>query len=159
MDEGRGWLRAAAVCAWVTAVGFGGPCAWAIWRLADTGVVPTLLGYPVYGGGGFEDLGFSTTVPMLVGFLVVCLMEAYVGFRLWGGHSDGAALALVALAPGALVWWGFALPVAPVLAVVRTLCVAVGWQARTSGTHRGTPGGAHRGSHRGSHRGRPQLRS
>jgi hypothetical protein len=150
MDDGRGWLRAGAACAWFTAVGFGGPCVWSIWKLRETGVVPTLLGYPTYGGGPFEDLGFATSLPMLGGFLLVCVMEAYVGWRLWGGHSDGAALALVALVPGALFWWGFALPVAPVVAVVRTLCVAVGWQAHT---------GTRRGSHGGAHHGRPQLRS
>lgn len=150
MDEGRGWLRAAAACSWFTAVGFGGPCAWSIWTLADTGTVPTLLGYPTYGGGPFEDLGFTTTVPLLAGFLATCLLEAYAGVRLWGGHPDGAALALVALAPGALYWWGFALPVAPVVAVVRTMCVAVGWQARR---------GPSTGRRAGRHSGRPQLRS
>lgn len=143
MDEGRGWLRAAAACAWLTALGFGGPCAWAIWQVTQTGVVPTLLGFPVYGGGPFEDLGFPTTLPLLVGFLATCLLELVAGIRLWLGRPDGAALAMLALAPGALFWWGFALPVAPVVAVVRTVCVAVGMQTSRrsprAGRHTGRP--------------------
>ena len=47
-------LRAAAALAWVTGLGFGLPCTYAIWYFADRGEVWTFLGFPTYGGGPFE---------------------------------------------------------------------------------------------------------
>ena len=38
--------RAAVVLAWITGLGFGLPCGYAIWYLADRGDVWTFLGFP-----------------------------------------------------------------------------------------------------------------
>jgi hypothetical protein len=47
--------RAAVVLAWITGLGFGLPCGYAIWYLADRGDVWTFLGFSTYGRGPFED--------------------------------------------------------------------------------------------------------
>ena len=55
-------LRVAAGLLWFTGLGFGLPCLWGIWQLRATGQVPTLFGFPSYGGGPFERHGIHTTV-------------------------------------------------------------------------------------------------
>ncbi len=52
-------LRAAALLAWFSGLGFGLPCIYAIWYLADRGHVWTFLGFPTYGGEPFEGIGFD----------------------------------------------------------------------------------------------------
>jgi hypothetical protein len=57
--------------------------------------------------------------------------EAVAGWLVWGGHKSGAILALVLLPIGAVFWWGFALPIPPILALVRTALIVVAWRALT----------------------------
>jgi hypothetical protein len=94
--------------------------------------IPLVLGFPAYGGGAFERRGFPTTIPLLAGFLAVCIFEAVAGSLLWGGNKAGAVLAILLLVPGAVYWWGFDLPYPPVIAVARTALIALGWSSLTS---------------------------
>ena len=119
-------LRVAGGLAVLTGLGFGIPCVLGIRHLVATGEIWTFVGYPTYGKGPFERHGISTTVPLMLGFLVVCLVETVVGVRLWGGHRDGAVAALVLLPVEAVFWWGFALPIPPLVALART-ALLLGW--------------------------------
>jgi len=102
-------------------LGFGLPCLFGIRHLARTGEVWTFLGFPTYAGGPFERAGIQTSVPLLVGFLVVCLLEVLVGVLLWTGTSYAPGLSY-ALLPFELVFWlGFALPLGPPLGLARTV--------------------------------------
>jgi hypothetical protein len=112
--------KATAVCTWALGLMFGLPCAYGIWYLADTGQVWTFLGFPVYGGGPWEDFGIDTTVPLLVGFLLVCAAELVLGWMLWRGNRDGVPLAFALLPLEIAFWIGFALPLGPVLGLART---------------------------------------
>lgn len=89
--------------------------------------IPYVFGFPAYGGGGFERHGLVTTVPMLIGFLLVCLIEGYAGLLLWNGHKAGGILALILLIPGAIYWWGFDLPYPPIAAIIRTIFILINW--------------------------------
>ena len=122
-------LRVAAVLVWIAAAGLGIPCLLAIRNLSSGRGIPLVLGFPAYGGGAFERHGLRTTVPLVAGFLLVCILEGVAGWLLWGGHRTGAILALALLAPGALYWWGFDLPYPPILAIVRTILIVVGWSS------------------------------
>jgi len=99
---------------------------WSIWKLRATGEIPTLLGYPTFDPGPFERHGLPTSVPSLLAFLAVCLLEAIAGTRVWGEHLDGGILALALLPVEAVFWWGFALPIPPLFAVARTILL-LGW--------------------------------
>ena len=122
-------LRAAAVLLWINGVGFGVCCLPGIRNLLAGRDIPMILGFPAYGRGPFERHGVSTTVPLLVGFLLVCILECVAGWLLWSGHTSGAVLAMVLLPFGAIYWWGFALPIPWIFAAVRTVLIALSWQS------------------------------
>ena len=122
-------LRIAALLHWFVAVGFGVFCIPAIRSLREGGGIPFVWGFPAYGQGPFERIGIPTTVPLLAAFLLVCILEAVAGYLLWGGHMAGAVLALVLVPVGGLFWWGFALPIPPLLALVWTILILLNWQA------------------------------
>ncbi|MCC7451940.1 MAG: hypothetical protein IT324_31320 [Anaerolineae bacterium] len=121
-------LRAAAILHWLIAVGLGVFCFPAIRNLLIGRDIPTVMGLPAYGRGPFERAGIPTTIPLLAAFLLVCILEAVAGFLLWGGYKSGASLALVLLPVGGVFWWGFALPIPPIFALVWTILILLGWQ-------------------------------
>ncbi len=43
--------------------------------------------------------------------------------------SSGAWMALALVPIGAVFWWGFALPIPPLVAVVRTILLVVYWRS------------------------------
>jgi hypothetical protein len=123
-------LRAAAVLSWVLAVGFGSFDIPAIASVARGDDVWYFIGWPTYGDGPFEQLGIPTSVPLLVGFLLVAVAEVIVGLLLWKGRRVGSVLSIVLLPIELAYWIGFALPVGPVLGLVRTVLVILGERRR-----------------------------
>jgi hypothetical protein len=65
--------RTAAICAWLSAFGFGLPGIPAIAHFRRARRSVDLHGVPTYGKGPFEDVGISTSTSLLVAFLVVCI--------------------------------------------------------------------------------------
>ncbi|MGH3474074.1 MAG: hypothetical protein ACRDOT_04090 [Aeromicrobium sp.] len=47
------------------------PTVYGAWYLARQGEVWTLFGFPTYGGGPFERMGISTTVPLMAAFALL----------------------------------------------------------------------------------------
>ena len=122
-------LRVASILLWINGVGFGVCCLPGIRNLLTGRDIPTILGFPAYGRGPFERVGLPTTVPLLTAFLVVCALEVAAGFFVWSGSTPGAILAIALLPAGAFFWWGFALPIPPIFAIVRTVLIVVGWRS------------------------------
>jgi hypothetical protein len=122
-------LRAAAILLWFTALGFGVFCLPAISNLLKGRDIPYVMGFPAYGKGPFERIGIPTTVPLLAAFLLVCILEGVAGWYLWGGHKGSAILAFVLVPAGAIFWWGFALPIPPIFALIRTILIVLSWQS------------------------------
>jgi len=122
-------LRVAAILLWFTAIGFGIFCFPAIGNLLTGRDIPYVMGFPAYGKGPFERFGISTTVPLLAAFLLVCILEGLAGWLLWEGYKVGAILSLVLIPVGAIFWWGFALPIPPIFALVRTILIGLSWQS------------------------------
>ena len=125
---GLALLRIAAILHWIVAVGFGVFCFPAIGNLLSGRSIPIVMGFPAYGQGPFERVGIPTTIPLLAAFLLVCILEGVAGVLLWGGYRSGAVLALALLPVGAVFWWGFALPIPPIFAVVWTILILLSWQ-------------------------------
>lgn len=120
-------LRIVSIMLWFTAIGFGVFCPPAISNLLKGQDIPYVMGFPAYGKGPFENVGIPTTVPLLGAFLLVCVLEGIAGWMLWNGLKAGAILALVMLPVGAIFWWGFALPIPPIIAVIRTILILLSW--------------------------------
>jgi hypothetical protein len=118
---GSGRRLGAAAAAGLAGLGFGVPCAFGIVHLAETGEVWQFLGFPTYGDGPFDHIGVSTTVPLLLGFLAVCVAEVGLAVAiqrrsLWAGKASTVLL------PFELVYWtGFALPFGFVFGLARVL--------------------------------------
>jgi hypothetical protein len=120
-------IRIAAILLWITSFGFGIFCFPAIWSLIAGRGVPIVFGFPAYGKGPFERIGIPTTAPLVAGFLLVSLVDGVAGWLLWGGHRSGAILLFATLPFGAVYWWGFALPIPPVLIAASTVLAAIAW--------------------------------
>ena len=117
----------AAILVWFDAIGLAIPGLIGVRSLLAGRGVPLVLGYPSYGGGAFERAGIATSIPLLLAFLVVLIAEIPAGSMLWQGQRSGAVLALVLLLPEAIFWWGFDLPIPPILAVLRVVTIALAW--------------------------------
>jgi hypothetical protein len=116
-------LRAAGVVSVLLGLGFGIPGVLGAIHLARTGEVWTFLGFPAYGGGPFERFGLTTSVPLLVGFVVVCAAEVVLGGLLWADAAHAALLSHLLLPFEFFFWIGFALPFGPLLGIARTALV------------------------------------
>lgn len=124
-------LRVAAVLLWVSGIGLGIPCITAIRSLRAGHGIPRLFGFPAYGEGPFEHHGIPTTLPLLIAFLLVSMFEIAAGVPLWSGRRVGALLAIGLIPFGAVFWWGFALPIPPLMALVRVALIALSWRSLT----------------------------
>lgn len=129
VNFGQMQLRVAAVLLWITGFGAAVFCLPAIRNLLSGRDIPSIMGLPTYGKGPFERVGIPTTVPLLVAFLLVCILVGVAGLLLWRGHKRGAILALALVPAGAIFWWGFALPIPPIFALVWTILILLNWQA------------------------------
>lgn len=69
------FLRVAAILLWIDAVMIGLPGIMAINNLLSGRGILYIMRFPTYGRGPFERYGLQTTVPLLVGFLLVCILE------------------------------------------------------------------------------------
>lgn len=118
--------RAAGLLSILLGLGFGIPGAIGARHFAEQGEVWQFLGFPTYGEGPFERSGIPTSVPLLVGFVVVCAIEVGIGALLLAGWHPALWLSL-AIVPLELAYWtGFALPFGFVLGAGRVaLTVAV----------------------------------
>ena len=127
MDTSTVPLRIAASLFILDGVGFGVFAVPAIVRVLQRRPIPIVFGFPAYGGGPFERIGLKSTVPLLVAFLVVNILEIVAGVLVWQGSRGGAILGFVLIPCGAFFWWGFALPIPPIFAAARSALIAVSW--------------------------------
>jgi len=108
-------------------LGFGLPCPWVMRELAVGRGLPMLFGFHAYGGGPFERYRATTFIALLSVFMLLCALEVTAGSLLWGQHKSGALLALGLLPLSTIFWWGFALPIPPTFALLRTLLIVLAW--------------------------------
>jgi hypothetical protein len=121
-------MRLAALMAWAGGFGFGVPAAYGTWYYAEHGYVWRFLGFPTNEAGPFfESLGLDTSVPLLAGFTVLCVVEVLLGVLLWQRRRVGAVLSFALLPLEFAYWIGFVLPFGPLFGVARTAFVLMAW--------------------------------
>ena len=114
-------VMAAALCSILLGLGFGLPAIVGARHFAQAGEVWTFLGFPTYGGGPFERIGLPTSVPLLIGFVLVCLAEVAVGVMLLLDVPHAATVSYLLLPFEFVFWIGFALPFGPPFGIARTI--------------------------------------
>jgi hypothetical protein len=127
--------RWAAIVCWAYAAGFGLPAVpVAAYQLRE-GHLPWFGGmFPMYGGPWSDRMTPTEFAGTTVVFTAVTLVVAGGAYRLWRGHRDGAVLVLVTLPVEAVFWYGYALPIPPLLAVLRVALIGAAWpRLRTRG--------------------------
>lgn len=120
--------RGAAIVCWANAAGLGLPAIPVAAHLLREGRLPWFAGmFPMYGGPWSDRMTQTEFAATTVAFTAVTLVVAGGAYRLWGGHRDGAVLVLATLPVEALFWYGYALPIPPVLAVLRVALIGAAW--------------------------------
>jgi hypothetical protein len=120
--------KAAAVVMWVYAGCFGLPAIPVAVYLLRVGRLPWLFdAFPMYGGPWYAIGQPERFAAQLGAFLVVMLVVSWGGWLLWRGLRAGAVVAVATIPLEALFWYGFALPIPPLLALVRAVLVVAAW--------------------------------
>ena len=112
--------RAAAILPWIVALGWAAPAPWLTWWVVVRGRLPVLpfIGEP-NGGPFYLSQPHGVFVVLLGTSFVLGMAQVWAGWLLWNGQRPGALLQFAFLPVEAVLWYGFALPIPPVLAAVR----------------------------------------
>ena len=114
----------------LVALGFAVPAPFVAVHLLRHGELPSFMGmFPMYGGGPFERTSHETFVMLLGVFGAVLALDAFAGWLLWNREPMGAYITIALLPFEAIFWYGFALPIPPINAVLRFAALALGWSA------------------------------
>jgi hypothetical protein len=124
--------RVAALLLWVVALGWAAPAPWLMWWVVVRGRLPVLplIGEP-NGGPFYVSQTHGVFVALLGVSLVLGIAQAWAGWLLWNGERSGALLQFALLPVEAALWYGFALPIPPILAVLRVVLVVMAWPRLT----------------------------
>jgi len=123
-------LQASAALMWLVAAGFGIPAPFVASFYLRERTPPIFMGlFPMYGGGPLDRFSPEIFAVLLGLFTALCAFEAYAGWLLWNGEPVGAWITLLLLPIEVVFWVGFAVPVPPVIGIVRLGLLAAGWSA------------------------------
>ena len=124
--------RAAAVLLWIVAAGWGLSAPWLMWWVLVRGRLPVL---PIIGepnaGPFYFNFSRGTFVALLGASLLLAFAQGWAAWLLWSGKRSGALLEFGLLPVEAVFWYGFALPIPPLLAIVRVVLTALAWPGLT----------------------------
>ena len=65
----------------------------------------------------------------LTHYLVVSALKIMAGFWLWNTRLDGAVLGLILVGLSAIFWYGFELPIGPIIGIAQVILLALAWSA------------------------------
>ncbi len=122
--------RWTAIVMWAYAAGFGLATIPVARYLLLNGRLPMFLNlFPAFGGPWSRSIQPGAFVALLGIFFVVTLLVAAGAWMLWNGNRMGGIAALALIPIEAIFWYGFALPIPPVLGLIRVVMVIAGWKA------------------------------
>jgi hypothetical protein len=121
--------RATAVLLWIVAAGWGLPAPWLMWWVLARGRLPVLpiIGQP-NGGPFYFNISRGAFVALLAFSFVLAFAQGWAGWLLWAGKRSGALLQFGLLPVEAAFWYGFGLPIPPLLAIARLVLTALAWR-------------------------------
>jgi hypothetical protein len=86
----------------------------------------------MYGGPWSSRAGDRTLAVLLVGFLIVNALASCIAWLLWARTRRGALLTLGFMPVEAAFWFGFALPFAWLVGVIRAVLTLAAWRGRST---------------------------
>jgi hypothetical protein len=89
-----------------------------------------IIGEP-NGGPFYFNYSRGTFVALLGASLLLAFAQGWAGWLLWSGKRSGALLEVGLLPIEAVFWYGFALPIPPLLAIIRLVLTALAWRGLT----------------------------
>lgn len=124
--------RGAAIMLWLVAAGWALPAPVLMWWVAVKGRLPVLpyIGEP-NGGPFYESVAPSVFIVLLGLSLLLGIAQVVAGVMLWNGERSGAVLQFALLPIEAVFWYGFALPIPPVFALIRVALILLAWRQLT----------------------------
>jgi hypothetical protein len=84
--------------------------------------------------GPFEALGMGMMITLAVLFLVINLLHLLAGIWLWKSQRKGGTLEISLLGLSVVFWFGFALPIPPVVGLLEAGLLAAGWKSLNGST-------------------------
>ena len=124
--------RGAAVMLWLVAAGWALPAPVLMWWVAVRGRLPVLpyIGEP-NGGPFYGSVPASAFIVLLGLSLLLGFAQVVAGVLLWNGERSGAVLQFALLPIEAAFWYGFALPIPPIFALIRVALILLAWRQLT----------------------------
>jgi hypothetical protein len=92
------------------------------------GALPTVGGIKLM-GGPFESLGLDTLIVAGMIYVVVSALKITAAYWLWRTGKDGAVLGLIPSRISPIFWYGFALPLGPLLGIAQFILLMLVWRA------------------------------
>jgi hypothetical protein len=80
-------------------------------------------------GGPFEALGLDGLIVSGLIFTVVSALKLLAAYWVRAGRLDGAVLELILLGLSAIFWYGFALPLGPIVGTVQVAVLLLAWRS------------------------------
>lgn len=90
--------------------------------------LPTLAGIRLM-GGPFEALGIDALIVAGIAYIIVSGLKLLSAYWLWNSRLDGAVLELILLGLSTIFWYGFALPLGPVVGIAQVVLLALVWSS------------------------------
>ena len=89
--------------------------------------LPTLAGIRLM-SGPFESLGTDALIVAGIIYIVVSALKIMAAYWLWHSRKDGAVLGLILLGLSTIFWYGFALPLGPLLGITELVLLMLVWK-------------------------------
>jgi hypothetical protein len=120
--------RAAGLLLWIVAAGWALPAPWLMWWVVVRGRLPVLpiIGEP-NGGPFYLNLARGAFLGLLAVSFALGIAQAWAGWLLWNGQRSGALFQFGLLPVEAAFWYGFGLPIPPMLAIARVILIGLAW--------------------------------
>ncbi len=89
---------------------------------------------PMMGGvralsGPFESLGMDAFIVAGIVYMVVSALKILAGYWLSNARLDGAVLGVILIGLSAIFWYGFELPIGPLLGFAEVVLLAIVWSS------------------------------
>lgn len=79
--------------------------------------------------GPFEALGLDAFMVAGMVYVVINGLKILAAYWLWNARMDGAVLGLILLGLSTIFWYGFGLPLGPLLGIAQCVALALAWSA------------------------------